>query len=325
MTMDPSPATTLTSNDRSIGKTATIISSSKTPECYPPLSKKESNGRKELAKKGKEAAAEAAAEETMTFIYDNETEYDPNNFSESYNDKEGLSSVPCLDEEQGGKASALRGNNAKSEEIITSIYDNGMEYDPNDFVENYRDKDGYGCVQCLDKEQRKAAWRSKMGNSTLMSSDTTLNHFRKQSEEKDTEKYPPDSYSLMATHSPSEEPFIFILGFVVFIVQIVFLVFMVLSQTSPTLTNYEDTDNPTNSLFKLIPANVTILVRGTQAMAIVSYCLFADSSLKDCTTAVEIFPRFERANEGDKAWLMCLSCCLRFTQGDSWPSLQPYF
>ena len=50
-------------------------------------------------------------------------------------------------------------------------------------------------------------------------------------------------------------------------------------------------------------------------MALLSYCIFADESLKDIVTAVETFPKFCKAKEGDKVRCMVFSCVLRFTQG----------
>ena len=53
----------------------------------------------------------------------------------------------------------------------------------------------------------------------------------------------------------------------------------------------------------------------TQFLALLSYCLFADDSLKDIVKAVETFPNFAKAKEGDKIGPMVFSCFLRFTQG----------
>ncbi|VEU36664.1 unnamed protein product [Pseudo-nitzschia multistriata] len=50
-------------------------------------------------------------------------------------------------------------------------------------------------------------------------------------------------------------------------------------------------------------------------MAILSYCIFADESLKDIVTAVETFPNIKEAKEGDRVDLMIVSSVLRFSQG----------
>jgi len=89
----------------------------------------------------------------------------------------------------------------------------------------------------------------------------------------------------------------------------------VLRVASKWSTN-EDTDNPDSGFFSdFIPSNVDTLSRATQFMALLSYCIFADESLKDMVTAVETFPRFSKAKEGDKTRCMVFSCVLRFTQG----------
>jgi hypothetical protein len=78
----------------------------------------------------------------------------------------------------------------------------------------------------------------------------------------------------------------------------------------------KDIDNPSNDIFaSFIPSNVGSLTRATQFFAILSYCFFADESLKDVVTAVETFPRFDKAKLGDKTRCMVVSCALRFIQG----------
>jgi len=91
---------------------------------------------------------------------------------------------------------------------------------------------------------------------------------------------------------------------------------LVLRVASKKLSRNEDTDNPdTGFLSAFVPANVDKLSRATQFMALLSYCVFADDGLKDVVTAVETFPKFSKAKEGDKIRCMVFSCVLRFTQG----------
>ena len=130
------------------------------------------------------------------------------------------------------------------------------------------------------------------------------------------ETYPGDCYSFMAIHSPIQNPFFFLFGFVVFVFQIMFLIYMILNKLDTNLGLNGEVDNPSDDfLANFIPANVTALVRATQITAVLCYCMFADSSLKDCAAAIEQFPRFDRANKDDRVWLGILSCVLRFCQG----------
>ena len=74
--------------------------------------------------------------------------------------------------------------------------------------------------------------------------------------------------------------------------------------------------NPDDGMLAdFIPANVPPLARATQFFAILSYCIFADESVKDVVTAVETFPKFNRAKPDDKVRCMVFSCTLRFIQG----------
>jgi len=82
------------------------------------------------------------------------------------------------------------------------------------------------------------------------------------------------------------------------------------------LSTNENDDNPEQGFWAtLVPSAVPILAKATQYMALITYCVFADESLKDIVTAVETFPKFSRAKPGDNVGLMSLSCILRFSQG----------
>jgi len=124
--------------------------------------------------------------------------------------------------------------------------------------------------------------------------------------------YPADCYSLIATHGPLDKSGFFYVGLIVWLFQICFLALLVMSVVHPN----EDTDNPDKSLLStFIPSNVDKLTRWTQFMAMFSYCIFADESLKDIVTAVELWPQFSKVKTGDKVGLIMLSSILRFIQG----------
>eukprot|EP00531_Pseudo-nitzschia_arenysensis_P000586 CAMPEP_0116127834 /NCGR_PEP_ID=MMETSP0329-20121206/7043_1 /TAXON_ID=697910 /ORGANISM="Pseudo-nitzschia arenysensis, Strain B593" /LENGTH=1048 /DNA_ID=CAMNT_0003621943 /DNA_START=256 /DNA_END=3405 /DNA_ORIENTATION=+ len=133
--------------------------------------------------------------------------------------------------------------------------------------------------------------------------------------------YPADCYSFMALHGPFEAPRFFFFGFLVWVFQVTFLILLVLRVAHPTLSTNENDDNPDEddtggfAFAKFVPSNNNTLSRWTQYMALLSYCFFADASVKDVVTAVETFPRFSRAKPGDKVWLIVLSCVLRLFQG----------
>ena len=78
----------------------------------------------------------------------------------------------------------------------------------------------------------------------------------------------------------------------------------------------DDLDNPDQGFWaRFIPANLSSLSRIIQFMALSSYCIFADESLKDVATAVETFPTYSKLKKGDKFGRMVFSCALRFSQG----------
>jgi hypothetical protein len=96
-----------------------------------------------------------------------------------------------------------------------------------------------------------------------------------------------------------------------FIYCVLFLLLLLISTSKK-----KDIDNPSDDMIaSFIPSNVGSLTRATQFCAILSYCVFADESLKDVVTAVETFPRFDKAKPGDKTRCMVFSCTLRFVQG----------
>ena len=93
---------------------------------------------------------------------------------------------------------------------------------------------------------------------------------------------------------------------------------MIVRVTNPNFVY--DTDNPdadegSYGWSGYIPANNNILTKATQFMCLISYCVFADESLKDLITAVETFPKFSRVKQGDKVQCMVISSILRGIQG----------
>lgn len=134
--------------------------------------------------------------------------------------------------------------------------------------------------------------------------------------DEEVETYPGDCYSFMSLHGPFDKGGFFYFGFFVWVFQVVFLMLFVLRVAHKRLSTNEETDNPNDdSFFSFVPANSAPLSKATQFMALLSYCAFADDSLKDIVTAVETFPRFSRAEPGDKPYCIAFSCLLRFTQG----------
>ena len=124
--------------------------------------------------------------------------------------------------------------------------------------------------------------------------------------------YPADCYSFLALYSPLDHFGFWLFGFMVWLFQIAFLILLVHTKHSTT----EDVPNPNDGFpADFIPSNVPTLARATQFFAILSYCFFADESVKDVAAAVETFPKFNKVEHGDKVCCMVFSCILRFIQG----------
>lgn len=76
----------------------------------------------------------------------------------------------------------------------------------------------------------------------------------------------------------------------VFFYQFAFLLLFIMSVLEKKFRSNGDVDNPGSDIFaEFINSNVTSLVRATQILAIVSYNLFADSSLQDVITGMMLF------------------------------------
>mmetsp|Transcript_12694 Transcript_12694/g.31961 ORF Transcript_12694/g.31961 Transcript_12694/m.31961 type:complete len:1307 (-) Transcript_12694:198-4118(-) len=126
--------------------------------------------------------------------------------------------------------------------------------------------------------------------------------------------FPDDCFSFLIVHGPIESPYFFFFGFGISMLQLGFLILALLSMVHPQWTATGATDNP-QSYFFYFPSNVTGLVRTTQILAVISYCLFADMSVKDYLTALDLFPQYSKVTKKDKYWCMVFSCVLRFSMG----------
>jgi len=175
---------------------------------------------------------------------------------------------------------------------------------------------GTSCSSESKKRRKLMKMSSRFIKPKLKTGPSSLEQHKSLRATGTIECWPADSYSFLAIYSPISHPGYFCFGLSVFVFQILFLIFMMMGQVSKELRSNGEVDNPANAIFaSFIPCNVSFLVRATQITAVLSYCVFADSSLKDVVTAVERFPRFDQGSRGDKLWLIAFSCILRFTQG----------
>ena len=82
------------------------------------------------------------------------------------------------------------------------------------------------------------------------------------------------------------------------------------------LSTNEDKDNPGEDFFStFIPSNVDALSGATQYLSLIAYCVFANESIKDTVTAVEMWPKMNKVKKEDKIEMIMLSCFMRFSQG----------
>jgi len=141
------------------------------------------------------------------------------------------------------------------------------------------------------------------------------------------EKYPSDTYSLMAFYSPIKDPKIFFFGLLVFLLQFTLLLLMTLNVIVPKLRTTGEVDNPGiwwNWLGEqgewpggeIFPAKCSSIVRATQIVSIMAYIFVPGASLSDITGAFELFPTFiTRPNPDGKLSRLRFACILRLTQG----------
>jgi hypothetical protein len=118
--------------------------------------------------------------------------------------------------------------------------------------------------------------------------------------------FPDDCFSFLIIHGPIESPWFFFFGLCVSLLQLCFLILAAYAQVTQT------SDNP-NTPFAFIPSNVDFNLRYAQILSVLSYCLFAETSLKDFITAVELWPQYSKVTEDDKYGCMVFSCVLRAT------------
>eukprot|EP00536_Pseudo-nitzschia_multiseries_P018852 jgi/Psemu1/116984/gw1.3244.2.1 len=95
---------------------------------------------------------------------------------------------------------------------------------------------------------------------------------------------------------------------------------MILSVVYPKMRTAGEVDNPSSEdsgFGTFIPSNVTDLVRTTQIAAILSYMIFADASLMDICTGIDMLPPLFQSNGYDKFYLgrIVFACILRCIQG----------
>jgi len=120
--------------------------------------------------------------------------------------------------------------------------------------------------------------------------------------------FPDDCFSFLIIHGPIESPWFFFFGLLVSLLQLLFLIVALWSQIK------EKSDNP-NTWLGFIPADVTIPLRFAQILAVLSYCMFAETSLKDFITAIELWPQYSKLTKDDKYGCMVFSCLLRGIMG----------
>ncbi len=126
--------------------------------------------------------------------------------------------------------------------------------------------------------------------------------------------YPPDCYSFISFHGPTE--LLFWIGVFVFLFQMAFLLCALLSIANPRWRTGRVDDNPWDGVMAgLFATEVGPILRVTQFLSLVTSVIFVDSSVDDIVTAVQNFPNFSLATSEDKVWSMALSSSLRFCQG----------
>jgi len=230
-------------------------------------------------------------DEKLVSTYDDDLEEKHNSFDNAFED------------EENGLGENVESNLRRTSSLGEKRKERKKEKRTDSFMKRFMEKQG------MRNSERNPSFESLRNMSTST-------RFISLTERGQIETYPADCYSFLAIHSPLQNPFFFCFGFTVFVFQVLFLFFMVMSQIAPNYTNMGEIDNPSETwVARFIPSNVTSLVRATQVTALLSYCMFADSSLKDCIMAVELFPRMARATKEDMAHLQVFACLLRFFQG----------
>ena len=109
------------------------------------------------------------------------------------------------------------------------------------------------------------------------------------SDNKNKQMYPSDCYSFLSLYGPIKNPVYFFFGLVICLFQLAFLSLFVLSVLHKNLSSNGEVDNPDDGLLaQFVHSDADPLVRATQILAIISYSLFAESSLQDVVTGTFI-------------------------------------
>ena len=113
------------------------------------------------------------------------------------------------------------------------------------------------------------------------------------SDNKNKQMYPSDCYSFLSLYGPIKNPVYFFFGLVICLFQLAFLSLFVLSVLHKNLSSNGEVDNPDDGLLaQFVHSDADPLVRATQILAIISYSLFAESSLQDVVTGMFILVIF---------------------------------
>jgi hypothetical protein len=152
----------------------------------------------------------------------------------------------------------------------------------------------------------------------------------------DESNYPRDSYSFLALPEPhgssSKTALFWASGVLVFVFQIVLLALLVSSVLDPHNGDIFETDNAQSDQnngatpASFIPTDAKVIVKATQAMALLVYLLIPDSSMQDTIKAIRLLPNTKnwwcgdkKSREREEAYYhehyMLISCILRLIQG----------
>ena len=132
-------------------------------------------------------------------------------------------------------------------------------------------------------------------------------------------KYPEDCYSFIALHSPFEtkkKTIFFLFG--PFVLQMTLLLLLAWSETNSLIGTIGETDNPDSEgdgflgfVGSFVPSNASKIVRSTQVVALTTYILFPDQSLKDVIAAAQLFPLPSNMQSGEPVASLRFASLLR--------------
>ena len=241
-----------------------------------------------------------ATSKSSTLLIDQYQNQD-NNLFEVFNDDDDVindNDDNNMDDNNDATASAVMEPVTFTTPTPTTSNDNGdSESDGHDEI------DGNGDDNDSDRD----------GNENNIDIDTNNNVINIQDQ-----YFPSDCYSFLGLYGPLHHPWYFSFGMMPFVFQVILSILLILSVVCPKLGTHEDVDNPDSDdgfFAAFIPANVAPIVKATQITSILVYVIFADSSLQDVASAVNLFPRFSQVKRVDKARRLVFSSILRATQG----------